>query len=175
MAKVLYRPKTMLEIYKLLPEGTPVQLINNHLYMSPAPLIQHFDTIDAIVESLKEEIKKRSGGKIIYAPVDVYLGTKNAVQPDIMFIRQDNLDIIKENGVYGTPDIIIEVLSPGNKNDDLVKKKKVYEDFGVKEYFIVEPSDKSVITCYLKDGNFTEQKATKGKLVSRLMKKTFLF
>src|SRR3954469_1032291 len=162
MSVLMNRPKNMLDVYKLLPEGTPIQLINNKFYMSPAPSFNHFEIVDIIVDIIKSEVKKQANGKVIFAPVDVYLGTKTAVQPDIMFIHKDRLDIIHSDGVYGAPDLIIEVLSPGNKNDDLVKKKEVYETFGVKEYFIVEPSDKSVIAYYLKNNAFIEQKKTKG-------------
>ncbi|HRI20335.1 MAG TPA: Uma2 family endonuclease [Panacibacter sp.] len=175
MALLMQRPENLMDVYKLLPEGTPIQLINNRFYMSPAPVFKHFETVDAVVEALKTEVKKKGNGRVVFAPVDVYLGSKNALQPDIMFIHKNNLDIIKENGIHGTPDIIIEVLSPGNKNDDLVKKKEVYEAFGVKEYFIAEPSDKAVITYYLKNGIFEEQKKYKGKLVSKILKKTILF
>ena len=175
MALLMKRPENMLEVYKLLPEGTPIQLINNRFYMSPAPLFKHFETVDAIVEALKEAVKKNDSGKVVFAPVDVYLGSKNAFQPDIMFIHKNNFGIIKEDGIHGAPDIIVEVLSPGNKNDDLIKKKDVYESFGVKEYFIVEPFDKAVITYYLKNAVFEEQKKSKGKLVSKLLKKVIPF
>jgi len=175
MSKVFYRPNTMMEVYKLLPEGTPVQLINNHLYMSPAPLFDHFTTIKNIFKQLDAYVEANKLGTTAFAPLDVYLGNTNAVQPDIFFIAKENEQIIQKNGIYGAPDLIIEVLSPGNKNDDLIKKKNVYESFGVKEYFIVEPADKSVITYYLKDKTFIEQKKTKGKLVSKIFKKTFSF
>ena len=48
--------------------------------------------------------------------------------------------------MYGAPDLIVGVLSPSNKNADIIKKKAVYEQFGVREYFIVEPSDKTVFS-----------------------------
>ena len=175
MSVLMNRPKNMLDVYKLLPEGTPIQLINDRFYMSPAPLFNHFEIVDAIVDLFKSEVKKQNIGKVIFAPVDIYLGTKNALQPDIMFIENDRLDIIHADGIYGAPDIIVEVLSPSNKNDDLIKKKEVYEAFGVKEYFIVDPSDKAVITYYLKEKSFVEQKKSKGKLTSKILKKTFAF
>ena len=50
---------------------------------------------------------------------------------------------------------------PGNSNTDLVKKKVLYEQFNVKQYFVVEPSDKTVLSFYLKDGNYTEPKKQK--------------
>lgn len=175
MALLMKRPENLLEVYKLLPEGTPIQLINNRFYMSPAPLFKHFETVDSIVEALKDEVKKNSIGKVVFAPVDVYLGSKNAFQPDIMFIHKNNFDIIKEDGIHGAPDMVIEVLSPGNRNDDIVKKKDVYGSFGVKEYFIVDPFDKAVITYYLKNGAFEEQKKYTGKLASKILRKTISF
>src|SRR5690349_4554885 len=124
MSVLMNRPKNMMDVYKLLPEGTPIQLINDKFYMSPAPSFNHFEIVDAIVDLLKSEIKKHGIGKVIFAPVDVYLGAKNAVQPDIMFIQNDRLNIIHTDGIYGAPDIVIEVLLPRNKNDDLIKKKE---------------------------------------------------
>jgi len=175
MSILMNRPKNMLDVYKLLPEGTPIQLINDRFYMSPAPNIPHFEIVDKLTAQLRDFVTKNNLGKIFFAPVDVYLGTKNAVQPDIMFVHKDNFDIIHSDGIHGAPDIVIEVLSPSNKNDDLVKKKEVYEIFGVKEYFIVDPSDKAVITYYLKEKSFTEQKKSKGKIASKILKKTFAF
>lgn len=169
------RPQTMMDVYRILPEGTPLQLINNRFYMSPSPNYQHFDVLDSIVDALKSETKNQKNGRIFFAPVDVFLGTKTAVQPDVFFIAKERVSIIKEDGVHGAPDLIVEVLSPGNKNADLVKKKSVYEKSGVKEYFVVEPSDKTVISFYLVDGKYAEQKKQKGKLVSKMFKKTFVF
>lgn len=175
MGKVLSRPQTMLEVYKLLPEGTPIQLINNHLYMSPAPRFKHFETVEAIYEALKQFVNTNQLGKLAFAPVDVFLGDSNAVQPDLFFISKENQGLIKDDGIHGAPDIIVEVLSPANKNDDLIKKKVQYEKFGVKEYFIVDADDKTVITYYLKNKKYELQKSVKGKLKSKLLNTVFTF
>jgi len=169
MSELLTKPETMVDIYRLLPEGTPVQVINNQIYMSPAPNFPHFNIVDTIVEKLKKIVSKKDSGRVIFAPVDVFLGNKNAVQPDIFYISNENAGIIKESGVFGAPDLIVEVLSRKNKNADLVKKKSVYEEFGVKEYFIVNPADKRVITYYLESNKYFEQTTQKGKLISKLL------
>lgn len=96
MSELLKRPETMVDVYRLLPEGTPVQLIDNKFYMSPAPNLPHFEIIDSIVFKLKKTVKERGSGRVFYAPVDVFLGKRNAVQPDIFFISKDNLHIIME-------------------------------------------------------------------------------
>ena len=143
--------------------------------MSPSPAFAHFSIAKTIFLQLNEVVTANNLGEAIYAPVDVYLGDKNAVQPDVFFISNANKHFIKKDGVYGAPDIIVEILSPSNKNTDLIKKKAVYEQFGVQEYFIVEPADKSVLSYYLKDGKYAEPKKQKAKLTSKLLRKTFSF
>ena len=175
MAMLMNKPKTMIDVYRLLPEGTPIQVINNQFYINLSPNFLHFDTLDKIVEALKETVKDQTSGRIFFAPMDVYLGDTNAVQPDIFFISKEHEHYIKRDGIYGAPELIVEILSPQNKNADLVKKKGIYEQYGVQEYFIVEPSDKSVITYYLKEGKYVEQKKKTGKLSGKVLKKTFSF
>lgn len=141
MTTHIHPPRTMLEVYKSLPEGTRVQLINDQLIMSPAPLITHADIIMLILRQLDSFVLKNNMGKVFVAPVDVYLDEKNVYQPDIIFINNERREIIHEDAIYGAPDLVIEVLSPGNKKYDKGKKKDVYLQSGVKEYWIIEPEN----------------------------------
>ncbi len=149
----------MVDIYRLLPEGTPIEVIRNRFYMSPSPNFNHFEVAKSIFKALDAFAEENNAGTVCYAPVDVFLGDNNAVQPDVFFISKENQNLINADGVYGAPDIVVEVLLPKNKNADLVKKKAEYEKFGVKEYFIVEPSDKAVITYYLQGEKYIEKKS----------------
>ena len=74
--------------------------------------------------------------------------------------------------MHDAPDLVVEVLSAGN---DKVHKRKVYESCGVKEYFIVHPYTKEVITYYLVKDKFEQPAKASGKIVSKLLKKTFRF
>ncbi|MDQ6814004.1 MAG: Uma2 family endonuclease, partial [Bacteroidota bacterium] len=129
-------PRTALEVFEMLPEGTRCEVINNLLYMSPAPTSYHqwLQTILTI------EIGNRIKGKARVLPtVDTFFETQqSAFQPDLIVVLNSNLDIIRENGIYGAPDVVIEILS-GDQKRDLIKKKFVYEKGGVKEYFVVNP------------------------------------
>ena len=119
MSVLTRKPKTLVDVYRLLPEGTPIQVINNQFYMSPSPNFQHFDILDKISDALKEEVQKQNSGRVFFAPLDIFLGEKSAVQPDIFFISHANNHLIKEDGIYGSPDSIVEVLSPRNRNADI--------------------------------------------------------
>ena len=79
----------------------------------------------------------------------VHFSKKDKVIPDIMIIC--NRDIVKRNGIYGTPDLIVEVISPGTAKYDRGYKKRLYEKHGVKEYWIVEPETRSIEVYLLKD------------------------
>jgi len=159
----------------MLPEGTRAELINRILYISPAPSLKHQETVVAITGQLYNFSLKKKIGKIYLGPVDVYLDEKNAFQPDLVLILNENISILKPDGIYGAPDFIIEILSPGTRNFDLVKKKKVYEKAGVKEYWVVDPATRECTGFLLSKGKFEELKKEKGKIVSVLLKHTFKF
>lgn len=84
--------------------------------------------------------------------VDVHLDDKNTVIPDAMIIC--NRDIIKNDGIYGAPDLIVEVLSPSTTKKDKGVKKALYEKHGVKEYWIISQGDKSIEVYLLQNGKY---------------------
>jgi len=173
---LLHRPETAVDVFRLLPEGIHCQVINNKIYMSPAPSVEHQVIISNIQFEIISLLRKKKSGLCVASPVDVFLDKMNAYQPDIIFISNENLSIIGKDGkIHGAPDIVVEVLSPGNTNDDKVKKRNVYEACGVREYFIVEPSLKSVISYYYNGTKFEKGKTQKAKITSRLLKKVFKF
>ncbi|OFX47048.1 MAG: hypothetical protein A2046_14545 [Bacteroidetes bacterium GWA2_30_7] len=125
--------------FKKIEEGTFCQLINGEIIMSPSPSTAHQRTLRKIFEQILKYLE--INGEVFVAPLDVYLNKENAYQPDIIFVSKEKLDIIKEDGIYGAPDLIIEILSPSNSYYDLKDKKKIYEKYGVKEYWLVDPLD----------------------------------
>ena len=131
------------EDYAKLPEGVRYQLIGGQLIMTPAPLIYHQEISKRLEYLLYEygELRQKLG-RVYYAPVDVYLEDVEAYQPDIIFISNTRIDIIKKEKIEGAPDIIIEILSPSTAYYDLVYKKEVYARHRVKEYWIVDPIGK---------------------------------
>ena len=123
MSVLTRKPKTLVDVYRVLREGTPIQVINNQIYISPSPRSDHLFVSREIFRNVDLFVTENNLGDVIYAPVDVFPGHKSAVQPDVFFIANANNHLIKEDGIYGPPDLIVEILSPGNRNTDLVKKK----------------------------------------------------
>lgn len=172
---VLTPPKTLLEVFESLPEGTSCQVINNRLIMSPAPSDPHQKILLKIAVRLYNYVENKVLGEVRSAPYDVYFDKQNIFQPDIIFIAKDNLHHIHKNGFHGVPDMVIEILSPGTENYDLGEKKAVYEQYGVKEYFAVNPVTKNVQHFKLVDNKLMELPAKKGIIHSQLLENNFTF
>ncbi len=162
-------PKTMLEVWESLPEGTLCQLINNKLIMSPAPQDLHQAVLNEINIEISLLLRKIKIGEVRIAPYDVHFSKQTILQPDILFIKNENLQKIKTGGLFGAPDLVIEILSPSTSNLDFGEKKLIYEKFGVHEYFIVDPNTKSVDSYFLKEKKYEVQKTIMGKIHSKIL------
>ena len=138
--------------YLKLPEGSPYQLIEGELIMSPSPNSYH-QTISKNLEFILIGFAKANkSGVVLHAPIDVYIDEKNVFQPDIIFISKENKSILRKKGIVGAPDLVIEILSVSTMGYDEIVKKNIYLEAGVKEYITVNPSEK-IIKTYI-DKNY---------------------
>ena len=131
------------------------ELIDGVIYAMSAPSWQH----QLISGKLFNQIANSLTGKpcvVFNAPFDVRLNADSnddtVVQPDIVVIC-DRL-IIGGTGCIGTPDMLIEILSPSSKSHDKLRKLKLYQNYGVKEYWIVNPEIKTVSKHILDNGRY---------------------
>lgn len=119
--------------------------------MSPRPSVNHH-RVSLNIANIFSKFLKRKTYQVFGDGVDLFLSDQNRFIPDGMIVC--NLDKIKRDGIYGTPDLVIEVLSPSTARYDRGHKKDAYEAAGVREYWIVEPEVKSLEVYLLKDGKF---------------------
>jgi len=158
--------------YEKLPEGAPYQLIGGELVMTPAPVPYHQMVSRNIGFELLLFVRGKNLGEVLYAPIDVFLSDTETYQPDIIYISKERLDIIGEKKIESAPDLVMEVLSPATAYYDLRHKKNIYEQFGVKEYWIVDPIEQS-IEVYENSGKafkLIDTVRKKGGITSKLLK-----
>ncbi len=141
--KLKLPPRTAIEVFEMLPEGTLAEVINNIIYMSPAPSFPHQDVCTQLASLIRIHSSAENLAKCIASPIDVYFDDKNIFQRDVIFISNENMGIAKDEKVKGAPDLIVEILSSGNKKHHTDRKKPVYEKYGVKDFFIIDPRTKS--------------------------------
>jgi Uma2 family endonuclease len=147
--------RTLLEVFQSLREGTLAQLIQNELIISPSPFDVHQQVLISLAAVLHFHVKQHKLGELRVAPYDVYFDKDNVYQPDIIFISNIQTEKIKPNGFHGAPEMVIEILSPSTARYDLEEKKKVYEQYGVKEYTVIDPAIKSVTVYTLQKKGYS--------------------
>ena len=111
--------------------------------VAPAPSIKHQDLSGDIFTDIKQYIRKRKGRcRAFSAPTDVKLSDDCTVQPDIFVVCDENK--LDEQKCNGAPDWVIEILSPATAARDTNEKLRMYHDFGVREYWIIDPEAEKV-------------------------------
>jgi Uma2 family endonuclease len=136
-------------------DGYLYEVIDGVLHMTPPPRILHQRVTFRLARQLGNYVEEHQLGEVLAAPVGVRLPSQPVpLQPDILFIRQERLNIIGEDVVEGAPDLIIEVLSPSNWLYDRREKKQVYQQGDVAEYWIVDPRTKNIEVYQLEGGAY---------------------
>lgn len=136
-----------LEDYYALPDERRVELIDGVIYDMSSPMFVHQIIAGEVYGQIREYIGKNKGKCVpAIAPVDVQLDCDNRtmVQPDVLIIC--DRDKIRGFGVFGAPDFVLEVLSPSTRKKDLTLKLSKYIEAGVREYWIIDPKKKILIT-----------------------------
>ena len=142
------------EDFLRLPQGAPYQLIGGKLIMNPSPVPYHQEISRKLSREIGDFVDENALGVLYYAPLDVVLGENEVYQPDIMFISNENTGIIGPKNIQGAPDVVVEILSPETAYYDLREKFKIFEQRGVKEYWIVDPGLKRIEVYQNKEGRF---------------------
>ena len=147
------------------------ELIEGFIKMLPAPRLSHAEVSRKISLHLELYLMmNQCTCKVFYAPVDVrfpkgaetgYDKIDTVVQPDIFVVC--DLSKLDEDGCCGSPDMIVEIISPSTAKKDMTEKFVLYEEHGVREYWIVHPKDKAIHAFLLQDNG----KYDTGKMYER--------
>lgn len=141
-----------IEDYRALPEEVRAELIDGELIFMEAPSTSHQILVMKIAFLLELFIRENKGECFVLpSPLDVQLDCddKTVVQPDIVVIC--NRERLVKRGIYGAPDMVIEVTSPSTRRMDFAKKMVKYYNAGVREYWIVDLQKKKVVTYHLEE------------------------
>ncbi|HWI53763.1 MAG TPA: Uma2 family endonuclease [Symbiobacteriaceae bacterium] len=126
--------------YLQLPDDQRYEVLEGELRILPTPGMLH----QRILGNLFCVMRPQWHGEVLFAPLDVILSEETVVQPDPLVVLQERLSIMKPEGVRGAPDLVVEVLSPGNAHYDRGKKRRLYARYGVREYWIIDPQERTV-------------------------------
>lgn len=129
------------EDYLRLPDDNHrYEIISGVLYMASAPSFHHQYVVSELFGELRNFVKSNLLGIVLTAPLDVRLPNQSGIiQPDILFIRAENIPAENFQAFLGVPDLVVEVLSPSTRRYDTATKLNAYEQAGVREYWLIDP------------------------------------
>ncbi|HEO65462.1 MAG TPA: Uma2 family endonuclease [Spirochaetes bacterium] len=129
--------------YCELDDDKQYEILEGELIEMPAPGLTHQRVLKKLSQCLDRYVEKNKMGELFIAPLDVIFDPGNTLEPDIIFVSSDRLDMAQDKGLFGSPDLVVEIVSPSSQKMDTVDKFKIYQKFKVKEYWIVHPNNKS--------------------------------
>lgn len=140
-------------VAEMLETNQPHELWDGELIMAPAPFFSHQKIALRFYRKLDDWVAARQLGEVIASPIDMVLSPHRVVQPDVAFISKERLQII-QRVIRGPADLVAEIVSLGGRNRDRIEKRDLYEQHGVKEYWIIDPESKTVDVLTLVAGRY---------------------
>ncbi|MCY7356285.1 MAG: Uma2 family endonuclease [Rudanella sp.] len=128
------------------------ELIDGEIVAKNHPSATHQLVLLELAARLREFVKASNSGKVFIAPFGVVPESGTDVQPDLFVVLDANLPKLQEDGFFGVPDLVVEIISPSSIKLDRNTKFKLYERTGVAEYWIVDTKYQS-IEVYGRQGN----------------------
>jgi len=148
------RRYTYEELVAEMPEtNQPCELWDGEFIMSPTPSFYHQEVALGFYRQLYDWVAERKLGKVVAAPIDMVLSPHRVTQPDVVFISRDRLGIITKT-INGPVDLAAEIISLGNRNRDRIEKRDLYEQYGVREYWLIDPEAQTIEVLHLESDRY---------------------
>jgi Uma2 family endonuclease len=130
------------------------ELIEGELFVSPSPNIEHQRKAFRLSRILAEHVEQQDLGEVFIAPCDVLLDDSTVLEPDIVFVSKARQSVVTAACIQGPPDLVVEVLSDSSRTIDRFVKRDRYAEFGVPEYWLLDPFEPRLEVLRLEAGKY---------------------
>jgi Uma2 family endonuclease len=143
------------DLQQIPPDRNRYELIEGELFVSAAPNTEHQRKSGRLFRQVANHVEQHDLGEVLIAPCDVVFDASRVVlQPDILFVSKARQSIVKPGCIDGAPDLVIEVLSDSSRLIDRFVKRDRYAEFGVPEYWLLEPFEPRIEVLRLEEGKY---------------------
>ena len=140
-------------------DGNRYEVIDGEVLVTPAPSPQHQHVLFTLAINLRQYVE-RWGLGVVLPDVDLLFVTGQFLRPDLLFVPESARGGITNRGIEEAPGLVVEVLSPTSRAIDRVKKPRRYGDFGIPEYWVVDPEERVVWVWRFATGVTTPERVT---------------
>jgi len=131
--------------YWLFPEdNVRREIIDGELHVTPNPIRKHEMAVGGVLKHLRKFLEAHPLGSVHASPFSVVLSETDVVEPDVVFVAAERAAAVTDDGIEGAPDLVVEVLAGPTRRIDETVKRGLYEEAGVREYWLVDPDERTV-------------------------------
>ena len=160
-------PITVDEFLKLFDEDAQAELIDGTVVFDMAARFDHEMIFGFLYSLMRSYVERYNLGIVLGSRSLIRIDPYTGLMPDVLFIRSDRLDIIREMKIVGPPDLVVEIISPSESRPDVIRKQIKYESAGVRELWLIDRPRREVRAFRLgSDGRFREMRIEGGILIS---------
>lgn len=153
--RLIRRRASAAEFWSLPESVLPTEYIDGEIIMAPTPTVLHQRAVLNMASAFRNFVRQHGLGEIFVSPLDVVLPSGDVVQPDIFFLNSKQVERAGTgNRVKDVPPFLVEILSPGSVKHDTVRKRALYEQNGVREYWIVDVKERSIAQLVLRKKHY---------------------
>jgi Uma2 family endonuclease len=129
-------------------DGKRHEIIDGVHYVTPSPNLGHQELLGRLHLAIGNFLStRRHIGRVFLSPLDVVMSKYDVVEPDLLFVSGDQESILTEANVQGAPALVVEILSPSTRHRDLWIKRRLFDEKGVREYWLVDPKARRLTVC----------------------------
>jgi Uma2 family endonuclease len=150
------------EYARLPDDGNRYEVIDGEVLVTPAPSMEHQQIVARLLRALMGYVERERFG-LVFPDVDVLFATGQFLRPDVVVVPRSAREAVTSRGLDAPPALLIEILSPSSRSIDRVKKPRRYGEFGVPEYWVVDP-DEGCVWVWRFAGGATEPERVAGRL-----------
>lgn len=143
------------EDYLALETNRLIEFSHGHVEVLPMPSVLHQRIVRMLFQILEKFVMEHNLGEVLFAPVSVQLWPGKYREPDVVFISAAHRERITPQYLIGA-DLVMEVISPDDRNRDVVKKRREYAQAGIPEYWIVDPERREIMVLILDADHYAE-------------------
>jgi Uma2 family endonuclease len=127
-------------------DGMRHEIIDGVHYVTPSPVLRHQQLMGRLHLAIGNFLEEHPEvGQVYLSPLDTVFSPWDVVEPDLVFVAADQLEILTEPNIQGAPALVVEILSPSTRRRDLGIKRQLFDRGGVREYWVVDPKARELM------------------------------
>ncbi len=157
------------EYDQLTDEDTKADLFDGTLIIHSPASIRHEDIFGFLFFLMRGYTEDKQLGKVLGSRATMHLAHCRKFEPDILFVRKERLELLKDKELEGAADMVVEIISAWTRDYDLREKRQVYHEAGIDEIWFIDDEERKIVVDRREGKKYTTDTTTSGKLDSEVM------